>query len=138
MNQRENKFTIKAVNKAKALEALKDAAYETDKMSGFSTIGGKQTKHFSWVDMNYVKCKILEDALPKCRWDIYTDTETGDVSSIEFNGEKFSGDEITILSAIAPFVESGSFIEMQGEEGERWRWIFNGKTCKEIYANIRW
>jgi hypothetical protein len=30
-------------------------------------------------------------------------------------------DEKEVLNAISPFVEDGSYIEMSGEEGERWR-----------------
>lgn len=34
--------------------------------------------------------------------------------------------------------EPGSYIEMRGEDGALWRWVFDGKTCKEITAKITW
>jgi len=31
-----------------------------------------------------------------------------------------------------------TYNEMTGEEGEMWRWAFNGERCFEIYPTIIW
>ena len=40
--------------------------------------------------------------------------------------------------AIAPYVEAGSYIEMYGEDGDKWRYVFDGKTVKEVYPKVEW
>ena len=70
------------------------------------------------------------------RWEVEED-EDHNIISINFCGEK-SGDDLILFDAIAPFVEPGSMIEMLGEDGAKWRWIFDGKTCEEKYAKIVW
>lgn len=58
------------------------------------------------------------------------------VTGISFEGESQDGTEEEMFQAIAPFVEADSYIEMQGEDGEIWRWIFDGTTCVEKVANL--
>jgi len=58
------------------------------------------------------------------------------ITGIYFNGEKFDGTEHEMFNSIAPFVEAGSYIEMLGEGGEIWRWVFDGETCEEKAATI--
>ena len=36
---------------------------------------------------------------------------------------------ITILYPVGPYVEAGSYVEMRGEDGARWRYVFDGKQC---------
>lgn len=116
-------FRIKASNKEAALSALKKLFVKR--------------KQLGWVSQEDIKDKTsLEDALEECRWDTENSIE-GDIDCIRFNGEK-SGDDEIIFDAIAPYVEKDSFIEMQGEEGEMWRWVFDGEHCKEIYPTVTW
>ena len=61
----------------------------------------------------------------------------GEIVNLEFDGEK-SGDEDILFRAIAPFVESGSFIEMRGEDGCQWRCLFHKGELHEIYPEIVW
>ena len=64
--------------------------------------------------------------------------EQGDVERIQFMGEKANPLDDDIFRLLAPFVEPGSYIEMSGEQGERWRWLFDGVTVKEETASLRW
>jgi hypothetical protein len=57
---------------------------------------------------------------------------------LEFLGEKWHKDHFHLFNAIAPYVPTGCYIEMQGEEGDRFRWVFEEETCKEITPEIRW
>lgn len=63
--------------------------------------------------------------------------ETGNVTGIEFLGEKV-GEDYWMFQSIAPYVKDGSFIEMLGEDGEQWRWVFKDGNCREITAKVSW
>ena len=62
----------------------------------------------------------------------------GNIVEIDFEGERLGHDEDVMFNAIAPYVEDGSFIEMVGEDGDRWRWVFKNGECKEIKAKMTW
>lgn len=121
MSQNESKFHVRASDKELALRAIKALVDKSD----------------SWVDASAVKSsRNLVSAMSEWCWDVEED-EAGNIDSIAFSGEK-AGDDMTLFKAIAPFVQSGSYIEMRGEDGTRWRWIFDGKTCVEKTAKISW
>ena len=123
MNQVDSHFVIKSENKVKALEAIKAL--------------GKKRDSYSWVtSANFVDANTLQEAMTEWRWNIQEDKD-GNVSEIEFNGEK-SGDDETLFQAIAPFVEDGCFIEMRGEDGAMWRWCFSDGAVEEKYARVEW
>ena len=41
-------------------------------------------------------------------------------------------------NAMAPFVESGSFLEFKGEDGKQWRYVFRDKSWKKVEPQIIW
>jgi len=47
-------------------------------------------------------------------------------------------DHDEMCKQIAPYVEDGSYIEMSGEDGAMWRWVFKHGECHEISAVITW
>lgn len=120
MNQNNAKFHIKASDKPAAFKALKELLL---------------SRPISWVN-DVDDCKTLEALMEECRWELEVN-ETYDVTGINFSGEK-AGDDQLIFNIIAPFVEVGSFIEMRGEDGTQWRWLFDGKTCTEKTATVSW
>jgi hypothetical protein len=81
-----------------------------------------------------LKAESLEDKFDAMQWYVVR-AEDGGIRRIRYRGEKY-GDDLMFLSAFAPFVEQGSYIEMASESGERWRWMFNGRTCREVHARI--
>jgi len=111
MSQVGSKFFVKAENKHKAFESLQEL--------------------YSLED-----CKVFEDAMDYLNWNVEVD-KNYNVVKVDFMAENLR-DDYEIFEAISPFVESGSFIEMLGEDGRRWRWLFNGETCKEKFARIVW
>ena len=129
MYQEDSDFFIKAKDKDGALAAIRALA-------GKETITDSSGRHFSWVSQGFEKSPTFNTIMGEWRWQVSEDTN-GDVVAISFEGEKI-GDEETLFKAIAPFVKKGSFIEMRGEDGLMWRWIFDGKTVKEITAKIMW
>jgi hypothetical protein len=117
-------------NKEFALQAIKN-------LVGKETIVDSGGPHFAWVSTDgFLRAKTLQEAMCEWRWDISED-EDGNVDYISFGGEK-SGDDEILFRAIAMYVKPGSFIEMQGEDGYRWRWVFDGDTCKEKSGKIVW
>lgn len=126
MEQRDSDFTIKQENIQRAWDAL-IKLFENGK------------RDYSWVDTRSVlEAGSFRDAMEEARWVIYYDNNREDVCGILFNGEKYGGDEVIILGAIAPYVENGSYIEMLGEDGEIWRWVFNDGCIEEKNAKIVW
>lgn len=135
ITQRASEFKIKSENKAKALEAIKALATQTSRMGGGSSTG---ERWFAWVPTeDFVKATTLPEAMGAWRWSVSEDEKTGDIIDIGFNGEKLGDDEI-LLEAIAPYVEPGSYIEIEGEEGALWRWLFDGVWLEEKNAKISW
>lgn len=134
MDQHDCNFTIKHENIQKAWDAL-IKLFKTEKESTHDSY----RYGYSWIDTESVlKAESFKDAMAEARWDIYYDNKCKNVEGIYFNGEKYSGDEVIILGAIAPYVENGSYIEMRGEDGEMWRWVFNNRNIEEKYPKIIW
>jgi len=126
MTQEWAEFKINSKNHKDALKAIK-------------ALAGKETcgDHFSWVDTKcFLEAKTLLDALDTWRWEAETDND-GNIVGIQFTGEKI-GDDMMLFKAIAPFVESGGCIEMRGEDGYMWRWLFDGGGFREQGAKIVW
>jgi hypothetical protein len=126
MTLESSKFRIDIKNHRKALKAIKA-------LSGGEGCG----HHFSWVDTtDFKKAKTLAEALEAWRWDAEMD-EDYNIIGIDFGGEKLGDDEI-LFRAIAPFVESGSYLELQGEDGCLWRWRFDNGGFRQQDSKIVW
>ena len=78
----------------------------------------------------------LVSILDAWRWKADLD-DKGNINNLWFEGEKL-GDEDTLFLTIAPYVESGCYVEMSGEENARWRWTFNNGKMEEVSADICW
>jgi hypothetical protein len=122
---KQSKFYIDNKNRDKALSAIK-----------------RNKKIWEGVDPRWVKeiesATTLEDALWCLGWDFQGLGEDGKkLQRIFFVGENLWEDE-KLFRVIAPYVKSGSYIEMFGEDGEQWRWCFEkGKLiCKK--PKITW
>ena len=139
MNQLDNYFNMEKETLNEALKVTKalltDEAKEQYGTTGYAMHNGQVTsRHYGFVqEENVLRANNFKDAAGAFRWDMWVDKD-GDIYGITFNGEKYTGSEITFLNAIAPYVREDSYIEMQGEEGERWKWYFDGKECIEYDA----
>ena len=126
-SMRDSRFHIKRED----LESVRIAIYRL-------TAGGKQ---HSWVAAKQIaKCFTQEDTyglFAEWGFEIEREGEEEDIIGIQFAGDKL-GDEEVMLEAIAPWVKKGSYIEMQGECGCLWRWVFDGEHCNDIEATITW
>lgn len=129
-------FKIFNLRKELAHKAILELMGKTDDFGhGLYVNGRDTTKTFSWVYTDSVlKSKNLEEALKAWRWEVDLDEDLN-IININFIGEKL-GDDINLFEAIAPFVEDGSYIEMSGEDGDIWRWVFEDGKCIEKNAII--
>jgi hypothetical protein len=121
MSQTDGKFFIAADKMSEALKATK----------------AMDTKSYHWVEKGWSKGLVhLKEVLSE--WG-YSGEFDDDLNLIElhFNREKL-GEEFEMFKVLAPFVKAGSFIEMTGEDGEQWRWVFDGTECKQIYPTVSW
>lgn len=93
---------------------------------------------FAFVKNNLViDSNDISSAFEARRWLLEIDDE-GNIVDLDFVGEKL-GDEQILFDAIAPFVETGSYIIVAGENGESgkvWRWRFDGKHCNYKVGKI--
>lgn len=122
MQQADAVFGISKDKHAEALKKLKRA---------------QATAAFTWSSNDdVVRAKTLADAMDAFCWPVAQDAD-GNITSIRFEGEK-AGDDMRFFEVLAEFVDDGSFIEMYGEDGSRWRWIFSDGNVREKAANVSW
>jgi len=88
----------------------------------------------AWRRPEFREINVLQDMFEYWGYGATTD-EDGNIVRLSFCGEKL-GDEVKLFEAVAPFVKPGSYLEMSGEEGHLWRWVFDGQTCKEVKAEV--
>ena len=120
MEQVDSKFHIKKENFEKALQTLKTK--------------NPQGNFINKDENEFIDCRTIFEALDKRCWHLIED---GDINEICFEGEK-SHSDLELFDSFAEFVEKGSYIQMSGEDGEIWRWVFDGKTCEAICPKITW
>lgn len=84
-----------------------------------------------------LECGSLKDVLSEAGWPAEIDSDTGDICSLYFDGEKL-GSEEEWMGILAPYVENGSYIEVSGEEDSIWRWCFNNGKLETKEAVLAW
>ncbi|MBS5935262.1 MAG: hypothetical protein KIC94_20620 [Clostridiales bacterium] len=124
---KDSKFIVKNENFQKALESLK-SVFIPENMTCKDYIDGIEYPHFSWVrNETVLNSETLEEALQEIRY-FPTFNEDGDIIDVKFYGEKY-GDEEIFFNALAPYIETGSYLCFEGEDGAEWTWKFdNGKV----------
>ena len=117
IKQRDGDFVIKAKNMPKACETLQKL--RDDKMQWPPYSISEFAKNMRW-------------------WGYYTDFNKGGdcVDIFKEHGKFVSDDEM--FSSIAPYVEHGSFLEFEGEDGYLWRYVFTQDEMHEVPAKIVW
>jgi len=88
--------------------------------------GGNNERWFSWMDANYPEtCADFLAILDALGFHPEFDKLTGDIVDLEYDSK--IGQEDLFFRAIGHLVEPNSFIYWEGEDGEKWRWVFDGK-----------
>jgi hypothetical protein len=67
----------------------------------------------------------------------FTPNEAGDLDRVDYELEKMN-DFDGFCRAIAPHVESGSYLEFHGEDGEKWRYVFRNGSWKQVRPVVVW
>lgn len=128
-------LTIKSENLPRAYELLCElnahdelktggahpARYE--KPADSKSVAKNPNVWFSWMPWNYdERCKSATEILELVGFTV-TQDEQGSIVSLSYDDKTGCGQEF--MSALAPVVEDGSFIEWQGEEtGDFYRYLF--------------
>jgi hypothetical protein len=60
-----------------------------------------------------------------------------DLEVDSFVAEKMGAEEL-LFEAIAPYVKHGATVEVIGEDGERWRYLFEDQQVKKQRAQVSW
>lgn len=67
----------------------------------------------------------------------FTPNTENAIDKVTYELEKMHAFE-EFCGAIAPFVESGSFLEFKGEDGAAWRYVFKDGNWKEVKPKVVW
>lgn len=65
----------------------------------------------------------------------------GNVSIEEFTGEKLNFgdcDDEGLWETVGPFIDANGYIECLGEDGDKWRWTFDGEAMIRKDPKIEW
>lgn len=76
----------------------------------------------------------LAEAIEEWGYTTSTDDE-GDTYIDGFIGEKIGQEEV-LWDTLAPYVEAGSTLDIMGEDGETWRWHFDGQKCVQRSGKV--
>lgn len=123
----DSKFRIPADLKPGALAALRVLSKRADLMGGGTGRTGFRGEWFSFTDPDEIRAATtLADMMAAFRWPVHEDAD-GNIDGIEFSGQKL-GDDRQVFDALAPFIEDGSFIEIDGDVFIRWEFR-GGRLC---------
>jgi hypothetical protein len=119
------KFMLKAGQEDAIRAAIRELNTHDELKNGGQSKGGVTVqKWFSWMnDFDYDSDFTTVELLERLGFDV-TVNEDGDITNLFYDGK--TGQEDLFLATLAPFIEDGSSIDWQGEEDERWRWVFEG------------
>ena len=103
--------------------------YEQNIIESLQNFAKSKTGRIMWVDKQpLLESNTLLEVFDEIRYSLKTDIN-GDYELDEFIGEKL-GDDLEIFNSIAMYIEPDSFIEFEGEDGDVFRFLFNGEECK--------
>jgi hypothetical protein len=119
MHQTAGQFFIRAQDHAAALTALREE---------------RARKRFPYGSDR--RWDTLKEALVDLGW-WPTINDDGHIGRLHFQADS-AGDDARLFATLAPYVAKGSFLEMQGEDGETWRWVFDGQSCRQVKPSITW
>ncbi len=120
------------------LTLLDDSQYDKYKSGGRWSQGKQTSKWFAWMPEKLESLGSLQGILEHMGFEVSEEQVLGvDVLRITDYDSK-SGDEDYLMATIAPWVTKGSWIEWRGEDGEQWRWEFDGSRMLRREGLIHW
>lgn len=122
----ESTVTISKENSIKLMEFLKSYIIDSN-------------PDWRWVNngyvVNYCVDNNFEELMYELGYAIYETDEPG--YSIEYRSSEKLGDDEEIFSLIAPYINDG-YIELLGEDGDKWRYVFENGKCETKHPKIEW
>ncbi|MEE1327936.1 MAG: hypothetical protein UHS47_05270 [Oscillospiraceae bacterium] len=68
---------------------------------------------------------------------LFTLDDSGNIIGIQSkNCPQYS--DLPVLQSIAPYVRDKSFILVNGEEQDIWKWVFENSTCRVVSPQLVW
>jgi hypothetical protein len=117
----------------KALCALNDR--DNLKRGDAYQAGSRTERWFAWMDANYPEtCEDAKAVFEALGFECEQDEPTDPLRILSYDDK--TGQEELFLSAAAPFMEPGSTMEWQGEEGERWLHKFDGTSMTTFNGTV--
>lgn len=106
-----------------------------DQITAMKEAVAKLVSDQGWTGWKSDNCQSPWDvALSQSGWSFQTDDEGNIVAA--YHGESKSY-YVELLDAIAPFVRSGSYLEMEGEDDDDiFRLVFQDDLCHKVKAQI--
>jgi len=120
-----SKFRMTVENQKAALAALKSAGPEAWKT------------HWSNGPILDERTGRLDQWLEHCDWLAELDDDYNLVG-LGRERETLAGNEDAMFGVLAPFIDDGALVEFLGEDGKRWRYVFNGKTVAVQKGKTNW
>lgn len=112
----DSSFKIKKENAQLALDSLKDFC--------------RNNPYLKWVSNDTViHSEDIVEAFDEIRYPLITD-ENGDYVIEYFSGEKYGNCE-NIFNSMAEYIEEGSYVDFEGEDGCKFRFLISNGMCKE-------
>lgn len=87
---------------------------------------------YAWMSLDWQQSGDIVEMLREWRYTIAWD-EYGGILIDNFEGEKY-GDDPVLWRTLAPHMRG--YITMMGEDGESWRWVFDGETLGTVPGRI--
>lgn len=137
MDQIETKFFIPWALHRPALDNLKARARAGIGMRRVMLANGQHGLAYDAVNAQELfDAKTLEEAIELFCWRPVLDS-AGNIIDIEQACDKICDSE-TLFAGLGPWVEAGGYIEMRGDDGDIWRWVFDGAECRKVIPRIIW
>lgn len=126
-------FPVK--NAERILQAIKNLHGKETIADGKQLKNGKWSDHyFSWVNEDFYKINDIKKMFEEWGWTI--EKSRGEYKITELLREKIGDDDI-FFKAIAPFMNDG-FINVRGEDGNVWKWVFENGHFEEKEGRIEY
>lgn len=100
---------------------------ENDNMSGATySFGEVTTRYYAWVNMERLRTALENGNLPEVfssfGFKIEQDND-GNIIKLFYND--IGGDEEHLLNCLREYFDEDNFVEFQGEDGKKWKYVFN-------------
>lgn len=115
-----------------AVEALNNLEKTGHKSGGSYGPSGKNEQWFAWVSTDWYKSGDVKEMIEEWRYHLH-ENEDGNYVVEYFEGEKY-GDEDQLFNALSPYMTG--YIEMRGEDGEQWKWVFGGPEVQILNGRM--